>query len=435
MSFADPKVLLDLVRRHKGDDPAGIYSVCSANQFVIQASMKQALRDDSYLLVEATCNQVNQFGGYSGMAPADFAQMIRRVCAEMSFAEEHVLLGGDHLGPFPWQRLPAEEAMANAAGMIEAYVAAGFGKVHLDTSMACADDPQGHALNPSVIAKRSADLCQTAEDTAARSPLLPAYVIGTDIPTPGGAQGAATTLQITTVPDLQSGLDAFRAAFELQDLSAALERVMAVVVQPGVEFGDEGVTEYDRGVADGLKRFIERQSGLVFEAHSTDYQRVASLRALVEDHFAILKVGPALTFALREALFALAHIETEFLAGRTDVRLSNLIETVDIAMLRNPAYWSGYYHGSPDDVAFARKYSRSDRIRYYWSDKAVSDSLQRLFSNLDRYPPPLTLVAQYLPVQYRRLRNGELENRPIAWVHDHIMSVLQDYSAACRSAR
>ena len=433
MSFANPKVLLDLVQRHKSGDPVGIYSVCSANPFVIEASMKQALRDDSYLLIEATCNQVNQFGGYSGMTPADFAQMVRRICAEMNFAEERMLLGGDHLGPFPWQKMPVEQAMANASGMIQAYVAAGFGKVHLDTSMACADDPEGRALEPEVIAERSVRLCQVAEDTAARGPLVPVYVIGTDIPTPGGVRDEATTMQVTTVSDLRASLDAFQAAFDQQGLLNALGRVVAVVVQPGVEFGDEGVAEYDRIAADGLKRFIERQPGFVYEAHSTDYQRAASLRELVEDHFAVLKVGPALTFAAREALFALARMEAEHLAGRAEVQLSNLIETVDAAMLRNPIYWSSYYHGLPEEMAFARKYSRSDRIRYYWSDADVAASAQRLLSNLEQHPTPLTLISQYLPAQYQRLRSGELENTPRSWVHDHIMSVLQDYSAACRS--
>ncbi len=434
MSFANPKVLLDLVQRHKSGDRIGIYSVCSANPLVIQASMKQALRDDSYLLIEATCNQVNQFGGYSGMTPTDFAQMIQRVCAEMNFAEERVLLGGDHLGPFPWQNLPIDQAMANASGMIRAYVAAGFGKVHLDTSMPCADDLQGRALDPAVIAERSSRLCQIAEDAAVRGPLLPVYVIGTDIPTPGGVQGEANVMQITTVADVQLSLDAFQTVFARRGLANALERVVAVVVQPGVEFGDEEVIEYDRTVADGLIPFIEQQPGLVYEAHSTDYQRAESLRQLVEDHFAILKVGPALTFALREALFALAHIEAEYLAGRAEVELSNLIEVVDAAMLHNPTYWRGYYHGQSDEMAFARKYSRSDRIRYYWSDVDVAAAVQRLLSNLELFPPPLTLISQYLPVQYGRLRTGELENQPTAWIHDHIMSVLQDYSTACRSA-
>ena len=56
---------------------------------------------------------------------------------------------------------------------------------------------------------------------------------------------------------------------------------------------------------------LERHPQLCFEAHSTDYQTKEHLRQLVEDGFLILKVGPALTFALREALLALDRIDAE----------------------------------------------------------------------------------------------------------------------------
>ena len=66
---------------------------------------------------------------------------------------------------------------------------------------------------------------------------------------------------------------------------------------------------------------IEQYDRLIFEAHSTDYQTPAALAALVRDHFAILKVGPALTFALREALWALDCIEREWIDSDAGVRL------------------------------------------------------------------------------------------------------------------
>jgi len=60
-------------RRHEGlqrildsnqrGEHTGIYSVCSANQAVLEATMAQALRDDSLLCIESTSNQVNQYGG------------------------------------------------------------------------------------------------------------------------------------------------------------------------------------------------------------------------------------------------------------------------------------------------------------------------------------------------------------------------------------
>jgi D-tagatose-1,6-bisphosphate aldolase subunit GatZ/KbaZ len=50
------------------------------------------------------------------------------------------------------------------------------------------------------------------------------------------------------------------------------------------------------------------KSGLVFEAHSADYQPLESLAKPVGGGFEILKVGLGLTFALSEALYALDQI-------------------------------------------------------------------------------------------------------------------------------
>lgn len=432
MAFADPKVLLELVRRHRSGEPAGIYSVCSANRFVLEAAVQQAAKDGTYLLIEATCNQVNQSGGYSGLTPPEFAEMIKQIVATMGFPKERVLLGGDHLGPFPWQKLPAQQAMARAIEMIEAYVQAGFCKLHLDASMPCADDRNAE-FGPDLVAERAALLCLAAERTLFARPDLsePVYVIGTEVPPPGGAQNRETGLTVTNPTQVEETLASFKRTFYRLGLEKAWDRVIAMVVQPGVDFGNEELFSYDRRTAAGLSRFIEQTPGLVYEAHSTDYQKPESLKAMVEDHFAILKVGPALTFALRETLFALARIEDEWLKGRIGVQLSDLIETVDAAMMRNPAHWEQYYRGNLHQVMLARKYSRSDRIRYYWSDPSVVKALRRLFTNLDHLPAPSALLSQYLPTQYRHLQAGLVENKPDQLIHDHIMEVLQDYSMAC----
>lgn len=69
-------------------------------------------------------------------------------------------------------------------------------------------------------------------------------------------------------------------------------RVIASVVQPGVEFDHHNVIAYAPANAQALSAAIARQPGMVFEAHSTDYQTSTALQALVRDHFAILKVAP-----------------------------------------------------------------------------------------------------------------------------------------------
>ena len=92
------------------------------------------------ILIEATCNQVNQDGGYTGMTPADFRDFVHALADEAGIDRRRIVLGGDHLGPNPWKALSARDAMAKARDLVRAYVEAGFTKIHLDASMACADD-------------------------------------------------------------------------------------------------------------------------------------------------------------------------------------------------------------------------------------------------------------------------------------------------------
>ena len=152
---------------------------------------------------------------------------------------------------------------------------------------------------------------------------------------------------------------------------------------------------------------------------------------MVEDHFAILKVGPWLTFAFREAVFALGAIERELLAGRKSQRLSRVREVLDRAMLRKPAYWRSYYHGDESQLRLSRAYSYSDRCRYYWHEPAVQAEIEHLLDNLKTHSFPLTLVSQYLPQEYAAIRAGQIEQRPEAIVRYHIQLVLRIYAAAC----
>ena len=432
-TFATPQLLLDLVAGQKHGSAMGITSVCVANRFVIQAAMRQAAQEHGWCLLEATCNQVNPFGGYTGLTPADFAAFVAGLANDVHFPTSQILLGGDHLGPFPWQHEPAEAAMAKSVRMVKEYVRAGFRKIHLDASMHCADDDPLHPLDKVISAQRAAEMCQAAEQTCAEISTLPppVYVIGTEVPTPGGTQETNAGLQVTKPQEAAETIALFHDEFLRRGLESAWERVIALVVQPGVEFGGEGVVDYNRPLAQDLSRYIETVPGLVFEAHSTDYQKPEHLRQLVEDHFAILKVGPALSFAFREAVFALASIEREWLGGQAELELSNLIETVMAAMHQNSSDWRKYYMGTAEQVAFACKYSFSDRIRYYWNQPKVEQSLERLIHNLESHPAPVTVLSQYMPIQYKRLRSGQIGSDPRSLIWDHIQETLADYSIAC----
>jgi D-tagatose-1,6-bisphosphate aldolase subunit GatZ/KbaZ len=431
---ADP--LDEVVRLQKSGQARGIASICSSHPFVLEAAVRRAARTGTSLLIESTCNQVNQFGGYTGMRPADFAAYVGAIARRNGFPLERVLLGGDHLGPSVWREESAETAMANAKELIRAYASAGYVKLHLDASMQLGDDDPARPLDPGISAQRLAALAKAAEQAQADlgTTRLPRYVVGTDVPIPGGAQiradGAegAEPFQVTRAEDLRCSLELTREAFFREGLQTAWERVLAVVVQPGVEFGDDFVRDYQPESAASLAGFIETQPDLVYETHSTDYQCRTALRNLVRDHFAILKVGPALTFAFREASFALALIEDELFPPE---ERSQLVETLEQFMCRAPQHWQRHYHGSPAELALARKYSRSDRVRYYWPDPRVQASLQKLIANLSDRPLPAGLVSQYAPAQFRRIREGALENMPKAILIDHIDEVLDDYAYAC----
>jgi len=421
--------LAETIRRHKAGEPVGIYSVCSAHPTVVQAAIAQAAADGSRVLIEATSNQVDQFGGYTGLRPAEFRDLVFGIADASGFARERVVLGGDHLGPNRWQRQSASAAMANAEVLIAAYVEAGYTKIHLDCSMACPDDPT--VLTDEIVAGRAARLLRVAEDTAHREGSDgPVYVIGTEVPVPGGAHETLGRLIPTPADRARRTIAAHRAAFAELGLEHVWPRVVALVVQPGVEFDHLNVIDYERSATTELRHVLDTEEQLVFEAHSTDYQRPAQLRELVEDHWAILKVGPALTFAMREALFALALIENELISRPSR---SNLVEVVERRMLSAPEYWQAYYQGDPLAQRTARRYSYSDRLRYYWADDEVDAARQTLLANLDRIGIPLPLISQFLPAQYDRIRAGGLEPVAQSLVIDRIRDALSPYANACRT--
>ena len=416
-----------LIAAHREGQPVGLYSVCCSNEQVLRAAMQVAQHFNTLLLIEATSNQVDQFGGYTGMTPAQYRDYVHALADQQRFPRERLVLGGDHLGPNAWQKGPAETAMAHARELIAAYVAAGFHKIHLDCSMSCADDPT--PLPDATVAARSAELARVAERTAAQHGLPPpVYVIGTEVPVPGGEASLEVGLAVTTPQAAATTLAIHRQAFASPDLQPAWERVIAMVVQPGVDFDHSSVHYYAPDQAAALSAFVEQQPRIVFEAHSTDYQTEAGLRALVRDHFAILKVGPAATYAFREAVFALARIEAELLPA---AQCSQLIELLDQTMLDKPGYWRNYYTGSEAEQQRLRRYSLSDRSRYYWGEPAVQAALAHLVDNLTRQRPPLMLLSQYLPEQRAAVQAGTLSDAPLALIQHKVALRLAEYARAC----
>lgn len=422
--------MLETFSRNRSGRSVGIWSVCAAQPLVLEAAMRQAVDDDSVLLVEATANQVNQFGGYTGMKPADFPRFLNAIAEKAGLPEGRLVLGGDHLGPLCWTDEAPEQAMKKACELVAEYVAAGFQKIHLDASMACAGD--AGPLDDETVAERAAMMCSAAEQAADEAELVsrPVYVIGTEVPVPGGATEGLEELAVTTVERAEKTISVHRDAFANSGLEEAWERVIALVVQPGVEFSHTDVHAYRAEEARELSQALPGFPGIVYEAHSTDYQPESAYRELVRDHFAILKVGPQLTFAYREGLFALAAIENELIpVGER----SKLLQVADQVMCDEPGYWQNHYPAVEPQARVFRRFSYSDRIRYYWPHPLLQEAVGKLLRNLEGAEIPLPLLSQHLPGACEQVSDESLSSDPKELLIHHVMNVTRTYSEACKS--
>lgn len=427
--------LRDMIARRMRGEVCGIASYCTANDLVIEACMQQAQKDNQVVLIEATANQVNQFGGYTGMKPEDFKNFVYGIADKIDFPHDKIILGGDHLGPLTWQDEPEKNAMEKSVELVKLFVLAGFKKIHLDTSMRVADDSKTKRLSDEVIARRGVTLYQACEEAyqelCKTNPLeeRPVYIIGSEVPVPGGAQEEEDSITVTKAEDLQKTIAVYQKAFQDKGLANQFENVIGVVVQPGVEFGDATCFAYNRENAKELIAAAKEMKGIVLEGHSTDYQPAEALREMVEDGIAILKVGPALTFGLREGLFALDAMEQLLVP---EARRGNFVDTLEQVMIEQPENWKKYYFGNEIQQAVKRKFSYSDRIRYYLTNPVVKEAMDKLFANMEEVEIPLGMLHQYMPIQYYKVRDGLLSMNPRELAKDCVNTFTRDYIYATK---
>jgi len=133
--------------------------------------------------------------------------------------------------------------------------------------MACGGEP-----NPSFtqIAQRAALLCEVAEKHAPDPEKL-IYIIGTEVPIPGGETEEPDALDVTSVARFNDTIQTHREAWTARRLNAAWSRIVSVVTQPGVDFGHTSIYPFAPQKTQPLKDAIQLEDGLTFEAHSTDY--------------------------------------------------------------------------------------------------------------------------------------------------------------------
>ena len=426
---------MQLRARHISGETGGITAVCSTHRMVLEAAFETAATTSDILLIEATSNQVNQSGGYTGMHPSVYMEYIKSLAAAARFPLSRLIVGADHLGPHPWIREPADKALARAKILVKECVDAGFNKIHLDTGMGCADDPSA-PLPTEIISERAAMLCFAAESQAQRQPAdrpSPLYVIGAEVPKPGGGLDDEQ-LRVTSVEDVDGLLDSTRACLNQMGLSSAWERVVAVVVQPGIDFGNMQVIRYRPKSAVELADYHSALPGIMtYEVHAADYQSPSAIEEMFRDHLTILKIGPCLTNAYREAIFSLAHMEMEWLAGKKGYRLSEIRHCLESVMKKNPEHWQTHYRGTAAEVEFLRQYSFRDRMRYYWHNPEIAAAVNRLLHNLNRSIPPV-LLKQYFPDLYPAIESGEIESTVLSLIKGRIAQTLTPYFRASQAS-
>lgn len=425
--------LKEIIQKRRKGIKCGIPSYCSANELVIEIALQRAKELNRPTLIEATANQVNQFGGYTGMKPQDFMKFVMSIADKVKVDKNLIILAGDHLGPLTWKDEPEESAMKKAEDLVKEYVMAGFTKIHLDTSMKLGDDLKNEVLSTEKIARRGVRLYSTCMEAFEKlketnpEAIRPVFIIGSEVPIPGGAQEVEEGISVTKPEDFEDTVQTYKSIFLEEGFVNAWDDIIAVVVQPGVEFGDAQVFSYERNKARNLCDKLKEYPEIVFEGHSTDYQSPSCLKEMVEDGVAILKVGPALTFALREMLFALSMIEKELVPVEEQ---AYFIEVLERVMCEEAGHWRNHYHGNEKEIAFARKYSFSDRCRYYLGYEQVLNAIDKLFDNLRKIEIPMSILDQYMPIQFRRVREGKLSLDPRELVKDGIAIYMEDYEQA-----
>ena len=306
--------LHDIATGSTAAGPSGIPSVCSAHPLVIEASMRATLPTSLPLLIEATCNQVNQDGGYTGMTPEDFRDFVERIAAENGFPRERIILGGDHLGPNPWKHPSAEEAMAEGRGDDRAPSRPRASPSSTSTAAWAAPASPRRSGRRDRRPRRAPGRCgriraagrqtslsrSTSSAPRSRSRAAPSQALDElEVTTP---EDARSTVQSTKRPSRR--LDSRTPSPESSPPSSSpASSSAAIMSSPTTQQGP------------GPERRAEGHARPRLRSAFHRLPDPCQLADLVRDGFAILKVGPGLTFALREALYGLDRIAEELFPG------------------------------------------------------------------------------------------------------------------------
>lgn len=396
----------------------GIPSYCTGNPYVIRSLLRIYKNYQRPLLLEATANQVNQYGGYTGKTPQQFKKEVVEVANSCGFEISRLIFGGDHLGPLVWRSEEAEQAMNKAEELVREFAQAGYTKIHLDTSMQLGHERAEGFLSVKTIAQRGLRLYKACQEVLPEGSKC-VYIIGSEVPFPGGETNC-DAMEVTHPKDAMDTISVYKKEFERGGVTEKEfnENILAIVVQPGVEFTKDKVFQYCPEKAKNLMSVP--RGDLVFEGHSTDYQKATSLREMVKDGVKILKVGPELTFIFRAAIERLENFEKNSVDASERSCFSEVLQK---AMDDDPKYWEGYYDPRKEEDF---QYSYLDRSRYYLTTPAVQKAIEVLRKNVNGINHD-ALIMKYFPELCADMIDGNLFE---TLVDKSIGSVVKKYENA-----
>jgi D-tagatose-1,6-bisphosphate aldolase subunit GatZ/KbaZ len=334
-------------------------SFCTSNLNVLKSLIIFARYNNLPLLIETTSNQINQYGGYTNLKPKQFVNKIKKIAKNLNFKNE-IIFGADHLGPLPWKHLGANKAIKNAKQLIRAVVTAGYKKIHIDTGMKLKGDKY---LSKKKIFNRSRLIFDSVKKKKIKNIF---FVFGTEVPIAGGENNFK--FKNTKINSIKKDIKEYKK----------LKNNFSLVIEPGLGFSNQKIYKLKMN-SFSKKKILVDSSNLTYEAHSTDYQDLNSLKKLVKNNFKFLKVGPELTFNYLKAIIKLEKIEKiKFKNNLSQIKKKILKE-----MEKNQVFWKNYYKGSKKKIEYLKLESYLDRSRYYWNTEKVIHSLKILEKNIN----------------------------------------------------
>ena len=329
-------------------------SFCTSNFDVLRSVVIFAKLNNLPILIESTSNQVNQFGGYTSLKPHQFYKKINGIATKLNYRKK-LIIGADHLGPLPWKHMGKKKAIENSIKLFKNIVNTGYDKIHIDTGIKIKGDQ-------TLFKKMIYDRCKIIYNSIDKNKLRKVFfVFGTEVPIAGGSKIYKS--KITSMASIILDFKFYKK----------IKNSFSLVVEPGLGFTNKKIYPLKMNFFQKKKNF-SLKNNFTYEAHSTDFQNLKSLKKLVNNNFKFLKVGPELTYYFMKAILKMEIIE-KFVYKKN---VSNIKKIISKEMDRDKINWIKYYFGNKTDIEYLKFNSYLDRSRYYWNKKNVINSLDKL---------------------------------------------------------